>query len=155
MQADTGFEVLYHGAQLAKDNGSLVVFNPCDHGIIARRTEEMQQLLDITDILLCNWEEAKELTGEDDLTHMIRLLRARGISGSITLGKDGSYVFDDKDIEQIQICKAKDIIDTNGAGDQYAAGFLHGLLQGWSMRESGEKGAEMAANIIAKMGPRP
>ena len=48
----------------------------------------------------------------------------------------------------------KKVIDTTGAGDQYAAGFLYGLTQGLSLEDCGQIASQAAASVIARIGPR-
>jgi sugar/nucleoside kinase (ribokinase family) len=59
------------------------------------------------------------------------------------------------DAHQIPVFPAEKIVDTTGAGDQYAAGFLHGLAQGRSLEHCGRLGSLAATEVIGHYGPRP
>ena len=72
----------------------------------------------------------------------------------ITRGEKGSIAIKNQEIIE---CKSKSnlkIIDLTGAGDLFAAGFLHGFINNFSMKESLEKGTEMSLKIIQKVGAR-
>ena len=72
-----------------------------------------------------------------------------------TLGKKGSLIIDNEYIHEIKPYIFGDIIDTTGAGDIYASGFIHGLINGYSLKKCGIFGSICAGHIITKIGSRP
>ena len=72
----------------------------------------------------------------------------------ITRGEKGSIAIGKSDIIECDSKKNLKILDLTGAGDLFAAGFLHGHINNLSIKESLEKGTEMASKIIQKFGAR-
>ena len=72
----------------------------------------------------------------------------------ITRGEKGSIAINKNDVVQCDIKKNLKIVDLTGAGDLFAAGFLHGYINNLSLKESLEKGTGMSSKIIQKVGAR-
>ena len=72
----------------------------------------------------------------------------------ITRGEKGSIAIQNDEVSKCDIQKNLKIIDLTGAGDLFAAGFLHGYINNLSLKESLEKGTEMSSKIIQKIGAR-
>jgi sugar/nucleoside kinase (ribokinase family) len=106
------------------------------------------------DITFANEQEIKSLINAKNFEEVITFGKQLGKSIIITRGAKGSVaIIEDKVIE----CDSKknlDIVDLTGAGDLFAAGFLHGYLNNFSIKESLDKGTEMSSKIIQKIGAR-
>ena len=76
-------------------------------------------------------------------------------TGAITLGSKGSIVFESKNEYIINPIKVKSPVDTTGAGDLFASGFLYGYIHTSSIKECGNLGSKAAAEIITYYGARP
>ncbi|MBJ7509756.1 PfkB family carbohydrate kinase, partial [Brevundimonas sp.] len=74
---------------------------------------------------------------------------------AVTRGEQGSVVIKGEDRVAVAAYPVAKVIDTTGAGDQYAAGFLLGLARGLSLEEAGKLGSLAASEVIAHWGPRP
>jgi sugar/nucleoside kinase (ribokinase family) len=74
---------------------------------------------------------------------------------AITTGPDGCVVVTKSDVLHVPAVPVDAVIDTTGAGDLFAAGFLHGLTSGRDLYECGMLGSVAAAEVIAHVGPRP
>jgi len=72
----------------------------------------------------------------------------------ITRGEKGAIAIFGEKITEVNVKKNLDIVDLTGAGDLFAAGFLHGYINGLTTRESLDKGTEMSSKIIQKIGAR-
>ena len=72
----------------------------------------------------------------------------------ITRGEKGSIAIKENEIVECEVEKNLKIVDLTGAGDLFAAGFLHGHLNNKSLKESLNKGTEMSSKIIQKIGAR-
>ena len=72
----------------------------------------------------------------------------------ITRGKNGAVSVNGENIEQIGVKKNLNVVDLTGAGDLFAAGYLHGLINNFSQKECLAKGTEMSAKIIQQIGAR-
>ena len=74
---------------------------------------------------------------------------------AVTRGAKGSVVISGDQRVAVDAFPVDKVIDTTGAGDQYAAGFLLGLARGLSLEDAGKLGSLAAAEVIAHWGPRP
>ena len=72
----------------------------------------------------------------------------------ITLGSKGSLIINRNEVELIKPTLSGKILDTTGAGDIYAGGFIHGLLKNCSLKECGKIGSICAGQIITQLGSR-
>ena len=72
----------------------------------------------------------------------------------VTRGEKGSIAIKNNEVIECDSKKDLEVIDLTGAGDLFAAGYLHGIIQGFSTKESLEKGTEMSSRIIQKVGAR-
>jgi ribokinase len=104
-------------------------------------------------VLFLNKEEASTLTGSPDVEDVSSVLDVGVHIVAVTLGERGSYVVTRSKSLDLPPYKS-DIVDTVGAGDAFAAGFLYGQLTGKDLRESGLYGNFMASKSIAQLGGR-
>ena len=106
------------------------------------------------DVTFSNEQEIKSLIDAKNFEQVVSFGKELGKLLIVTRGKMGSVAI--KNDEVIE-CKSKtnlDIVDLTGAGDLFAAGFLHGFINNYSTKESLEKGTEMSSKIIQKVGAR-
>ena len=106
------------------------------------------------DITFANEQEIKSLINAKNFEEVVAFGKQFGKLLIITRGDKGSVAIKNNEVTE---CKSKSnlkIIDLTGAGDLFAAGFLHGLINNFSMKESLEKGTEMSSKIIQKIGAR-
>jgi len=106
------------------------------------------------DIIFANEEEIKSLINTNNFDEVVSFGKQLDKLLIITRGEKGSIAIKKKEIVE---CKSKSnlkIIDLTGAGDLFAAGFLHGVINSFSMKESLEKGTEMSSKIIQTLGAR-
>jgi sugar/nucleoside kinase (ribokinase family) len=97
-------------------------------------------------------EEAEKISGRKDFREMARFFREGGCRNvAIKLGREGSYVLTDDEEAHVPIYKVK-TVDTSGAGDCFAAGFLCGILKEWSAEESARFGNAVAAHCVQAIG---
>jgi sugar/nucleoside kinase (ribokinase family) len=104
------------------------------------------------DIVFANEEEAKALTGKapEEALHEIGALCSVAV---VKIGKEGSLVKHGDDVLRIAGFTA-DSVDTTGAGDVYAAGFLYGFANGLPLEMSGTIGSYLAARVVEEIGPK-
>ena len=106
------------------------------------------------DITFANEQEIKSLIDTKNFEEVVAFGKQLGRFLIITRGENGSVAIKNDDVVE---CKSKTnlkIVDLTGAGDLFAAGFLHGFINNYSMKESLEKGTEMSSKIIQKVGAR-
>jgi len=106
------------------------------------------------DITFSNEQEIKSLIDTNNFDEVITFGKQLGKLLVITRGEKGSIAIKNNEITECDSKKNLKIIDLTGAGDLFAAGFLHGFLNDLSTKESLEKGTEMSSKIIQKVGAR-
>jgi sugar/nucleoside kinase (ribokinase family) len=73
---------------------------------------------------------------------------------AVTMSENGALIADEDRAYRIEAQPVEQVVDTTGAGDAFAAGFLHGVLEGASLPEAARRGAELAARVITHPGAR-
>ncbi len=106
------------------------------------------------DIIFSNEQEILSLINSKNFDDVILFGKKLGKLLVITRGEKGSIAIQKNEIIECESKKNLKIIDLTGAGDLFAAGFLHGYVNNLSIKESLEKGTEMASKIIQKIGAR-
>ena len=106
------------------------------------------------DIIFANESEIMSLTDSKNFNEVIAFGQSTKKLLVITRGAKGAVCIDNETITNIDAQKNLNMIDLTGAGDLFAAGFLHGYINGLSTKESLEKGTKMSSKIIQKIGAR-
>ena len=106
------------------------------------------------DITFANEQEIKSLIDTTNFDEVVKFGKQLGKSLIITRGELGSIAIIKGKVVECNSKKNLEIIDLTGAGDLFAAGFLHGYINKYSVKESLEKGTEMSSKIIQKIGAR-
>jgi fructokinase len=138
----------------AGGEGIHVAMSLSDPFCVVRHREAFLEILDgYVDFVFANHDEALELTGTDSTHDAMRELRKLCDGAAITLGGRGALV--SRGEEQVYLDPYPvHPVDTTGAGDAFAAGFLYALAQGQSLHQCGRLGNFFAANVIQQVGPR-
>ncbi len=140
--------------ELAKANGVKVAFTVSDPFLINLFRDEFWKLIEgPVDLLFCNLEEARSLTGEHDPIDCAHKIHEHADNVALTLGPEGSILMHAGEAIPIEGVQAE-AIDTTGAGDMYAAGLLYGITNGLSWQQSGHLASHAAARIVAQLGAR-
>ncbi|MBL6857677.1 MAG: adenosine kinase [Pelagibacteraceae bacterium] len=106
------------------------------------------------DIIFANEQEILELIDAKSLDEVISFGRELNKTLVVTRSDKGSIVITKNEVAECESQKNLEIIDLTGAGDLFAAGFLHGNINKMSIKESLQKGTEMASKIIQNIGAR-
>ncbi|MDB4189350.1 adenosine kinase [Candidatus Pelagibacter sp.] len=106
------------------------------------------------DITFANEQEIRSLIDAKSFEDVIEFAKQLGKLLIITRGEKGSIAIKNQEIVECQGKPNLKIVDLTGAGDMFAAGFLHGFINNYSTKESLEKGTEMSSKIIQKVGAR-
>lgn len=149
-------EAIYQAIDMAKRHRVTVVFDPNVRLKLWKKEEARVVLADIAsrcDIVLPGWEEGCLLTGEDNPERIAeRLLQKRTKAVVIKLGERGAYYATADEREYVPGFPVGEIVDPIGAGDGFAAGFLSGLLRGWSYRDAVRLGNRVGAYALSVAG---
>jgi sugar/nucleoside kinase (ribokinase family) len=139
--------------KLAKEAGLTVSLDLASYNVVEANKDLLHEIIEkYVDIVFANEEEAKAFTGKDPHEALNEIGGKCGIA-VVKTGKEGSLVKKGEDINNIGII-AVTAIDTTGAGDLYASGFLYGLANEKSLEECGRIGALLAGNVIEVMGSK-
>ncbi len=136
--------------------GRVVALALSDSFCVERHRAEWLELIeDRVDVVFANEAEICALHCTDDLQVALGLTREMAPTVSVTRGPKGSLVAASGGVEVIAAAELAPKVDSTGAGDQYAAGFLWGLSQGATPRRCAELGSLAAAEVITHVGARP
>ena len=106
------------------------------------------------DITFSNEQEIMSLVDTNNFNDVISFSKNLGKLIIITRGEKGSMAIKKDEVYEFGVQKNLKVVDLTGAGDLFAAGFLHGFINNFSLKESLEKGTEMSSKIIQKIGAR-
>ncbi len=142
-------------SQIAKQSNTKIILSLSDSFCVDRHRESFLELIhDYVDIVFCNESEVLSLFKKDKLANCQAELSVLCELVVVTLGKNGSLIINKNVIEVIKSITKGKIIDTTGAGDIYAGGFIHGLINNYSLKKCGEIGSICAGQIITQLGSR-
>lgn len=116
-----------------------------------KRNLLMRLLKDYVDVVFANEDEAEAFAGSEDPAEQAEILSDLCPVVAIKLGADGCYLQDESGVYTIPGEKVE-VVDTTAAGDLWAAGFLHGWLNGAPLQQCGEYGTVTATEVIQVMG---
>lgn len=143
-------------AQTAHQRGRKMALSLSDTFCVARHREEFIDLISRdVDILFANQQELTALFQTDDITTAIAEVRKHVSLSVTTRGAEPTLIATASELHHIPVVTPTQIIDTTGAGDLYAAGFLFGLSKNMDLAVCGHIGAVAAAEVISHYGPRP
>jgi sugar/nucleoside kinase (ribokinase family) len=140
----------------AEAAGTIVSLSLSDPLWVELHGPALAALLPRVDVLFANEQEACGLVGTDDVEAAARELGRQVDTVAVTLGAEGSLVVDDGRVTRVAAEPVGDrVVDTTGAGDMYAAGFLHGWVRGGDPAYCARLGGLVASHIVCHLGARP
>ena len=132
-----------------------VILSLSDPNLVERHHSKIMRLLRSgVSTVIGNQDEATRLSGIYDPRESAKWLADLGVDGSITLGPQGALSFEDDEVVEIPSL-AEAVVDTTGAGDQYAAGFIAGKYFGLELEASTRLGLLCAKEVVSHFGARP
>jgi len=143
-------------AEAAHAAGREVSLSLSDPFCVDRHRESFLELVDEhVDILFANEEEIKSLYEVDTFDAAFQMLQGHCKVAAVTRGAKGSVVVAQNEVHIVDASPVEKVVDTTGAGDAYAAGFLYGYTQGMELVECARVGGLAAGEVIGHMGGRP
>jgi len=151
----TGYELeavkdtVFHAVDLAIKHKVKIAFDVADPELVNREKENIMKLLPDTDLLFMNETESLALTGKEpefavkSFPEIEILVVKTGASGSIVRHRGKIHTISSKKVLAV---------DTTGAGDLYAAGFLYSIIHGKGPEEAGRTGSLMGAKVVSQVG---
>jgi len=138
-------EVCYRSMKKAKEHGVLISIDLSDPALVLRIKDVFNDVTaNFADIIFANEEEASAFTGAKDM-EALNLLSNHSLVSVVKLGPKGSLIKSGGKVIKVDVVSA-DVVNTNGAGDMYAAGLLYGITSGKSIELCG-KMASYAASL--------
>jgi sugar/nucleoside kinase (ribokinase family) len=148
-------QAMLDAAMKAKESGVKVSLTLSDAFCVSRFHDEFLELAEkYVDILFANESEILSLYQTEDFDEALQRVRNHCEIAALTRSEKGSVVVNGDEVHVIDAVKGVKVVDTTGAGDAYAAGFLYGYTQGRDLKTSGRLGGAMAAQVISQYGPR-
>jgi len=153
-----GYLVQNHGlvrkaVELAKQSGCSISLDLASYNVVDENRDFLREVVkNYVDIVFANEEEAKAFTGKTPVEALHELGKLADIA-VVKLGADGSLIKQGETTFEVGVIEVSSI-DTTGAGDLYAAGFLYGLSKGLSLLKCGEIGAILSRHVIEVLGPK-
>ncbi|MBD3354511.1 adenosine kinase [Candidatus Woesearchaeota archaeon] len=138
-----------HAMEIAKNSNVMISIDLSDSALIKRNLKDLRELVQkYADIIFVNENEAGAFTGkkEEDALHEIYDMCKIAV---VKLGGRGSIIKSEDMIYRIPAYKTK-VINTNGAGDIFAAGILYGIANKWDMEKSGKTGSYAASLVVGQ-----
>ena len=139
----------------AINNSNKVAMSLSDLFCVERhKSHFLEMVKNRLDITFCNEQEISSLIDAKDFNEVISFCKSIKRLVVVTRGEKGSVVINNNDIVECESKKNLNIKDLTGAGDLFAAGFLHGYINNLPIRHSLELGTDMSSKIIQKIGAR-
>lgn len=143
-------------AEAARDAGHRVALTLSDPFCVDRHRSDFLRLVENhVDILFANEEEIKSLYMQNNFEDAASAVSKHVEIAALTRSEKGAVIVSGGKTVKVAAAPVAKVVDTTGAGDQFAAGFLYGFTQGMDLEKSGKLGAIAAAEVISHIGPRP
>ena len=149
-RTEVAIEAMLH----AKRNGVKTSLSLSDPFVVQIFSEPLKRVIgDGVDLLFCNADEAQNFTATSSVEEAAVVLRDFAKSFVITLGAEGSMVYDGNQLKTVSGVKVE-ALNTNGAGDMFAGAFLHAISHGHQYPLAAEFANAAAAVVVGQFGPR-
>ncbi len=149
-------EAFYEAAKIARDAKTTVSLTLSDPFCVERHRESFLDFIKGgVDLLFANHLELLSLYQTKDLSEAYGKLRKDCSLAAVTQSEKGSIIVTPDRMVEINAEPVAKVVDTTGAGDLYAAGFLFGFAQNFDYHTCGRFGSIAAAEVISHIGPRP
>jgi sugar/nucleoside kinase (ribokinase family) len=154
--SDAAKRAFIAAAEVARAHGGEVALSLSDAFCVERHRESFQELVDgHVDILFANEMEITSLYRSNSFEEAVEQVSGRCRVAALTRSEQGSLVLADGQSHRIEPVELGPLVDTTGAGDLYAAGFLHGWTRGETPVRCGRLGSLCAGQVVTQLGPRP
>jgi sugar/nucleoside kinase (ribokinase family) len=143
-------------ARTAHEAGNRVAFTLSDAFCVDRHRAEFLELVDTeVDVLFANEAEITSLYEVDQFDDALQRVQHHCEIAALTRSERGAVIVARDEVHVVDATRTGKVVDTTGAGDLFAAGFLYGLTHGYDLGTAARVGALAAAEVISHLGPRP
>lgn len=137
----------------AKAHGLKVAIDLASYNVVEENRDFLRQLVEgYVDIIFANEDEARAFTGEEEPINALQQISRMCELAVVKIGMRGALIKRGEEVVHVGIMAAAKRVDTTGAGDFYAAGFLSALCEGMNLRQAGTIGAITAGKVIEVVG---
>ena len=137
----------------AKEAGALISLDLASFTVVEESKEFLEIIVrDFVDILVANEDEARSFTGYSDEIRAVKSLSERADLAVLKVGKRGSFIASEGNIIEVEPKGNGRAVDTTGAGDLWASGFLFGLVSGFPLERCGELGSTCGYEVCQVVG---
>ena len=148
-------QTLQKVGQIAKQNKIETSLSLSDPFCVDRHRNELKDFItEYVDIVFCNFDEAKMFTESETMADVSAFFQNSNKKIVMTASAEGAYYFERETVRHRPSHKISKVLDTTGAGDNFAAGFLETYLLGHAIEEALENGNTKAGKVIQQLGPR-
>jgi sugar/nucleoside kinase (ribokinase family) len=146
-------DLIRRAVKLAKESGLKVSIDLASYNVVEANLDFLKEIIHkYVDIVFANEEEAHALTGLPADKAVVEIAKDCEIA-VVKIGKDGSYILSENKLQKVDAIKAT-CIDTTGAGDLFASGFLFGLTQSLPLDVCGKIGSIVSGNVVEVVGAK-
>ena len=146
-------DLIRTAVQLAKQEGLKVSVDLASYNVVEENLDILLEILhEYVDIVFANEEEARAFTGKEP-EEALNVIAEHCEIAIVKVGKDGSFIKSGDTIVQVEP-RLANCIDTTGAGDLYASGFLFGLANNYSLEVCGKIGSLISGNVVEVLGAK-
>ena len=143
---------ILHAIELAKEAGLQICLDMASYNIVANDLEFFSLLINkYVDIVFANEEEAKAFTGKKP-EEALGVIAKKCSIAIVKVGASGSYIRKGTEEIKVSAIPVQKVVDTTGAGDYFASGFLYGLTCGYSLDKCAKIGSILSGNVIQVIG---
>ena len=154
--ADAARRAFAKAAGLARASGRMLALTLSDGFVVDRHRGGLLAFIESqVDLLFANEVEICSLFQTSSFDEAVAEITLRAKLAAITRSEKGSTIVTNAETFHVPAYPVEKVVDTTGAGDQYAAGFMFGLARGRSLPDCGRLGSLAAAEVISHYGPRP
>ena len=140
---------------IAKSKNTEISLSLSDPFCVDRHRDELNNFIkENVNLVFCNFDEAKMFSQSETMADVSSFFKDYGKKIVMTSGAEGAYFFYNDDVSHQPSKKIENVVDTTGAGDNFAAGFLDLYLSGKSVDEALINGNTRAVEVIQQLGPR-
>ena len=146
-------DLMFETLNAAKESGAFVSLDLASFTVVEESKSIFEKIvIDYVDILMANEDEALAFTGHTDEIKAVQALSENAHIGVLKVGERGSYISDKKNIIKVASKGNGDAVDTTGAGDLWASGFLFGFVNGFSLDKCGALGSACGYEVCQVVG---
>ena len=147
-------QMLHDTYAYARKNGITTSFGLGNASVVRMHREQLINFMPSVDIIFGNLSEYQALFDAESIETIIQKLQKTAKIAILTNAEHGALIITPEVVLHTPAKAVNQIVDTTGAGDMFAAGFLYGITRGYELEKCGELGSEMAGHIITQVGAR-